>query len=172
VQSIKIDSLRKLRHPDTHPSSRPHLGHRKLWIGPLAAVAIFRQFSLEQVAPQHLRHCASKRFVETFQPYHVAVALTWPQFLAALLAVYLLVNVGFATLFWTQRGSSTARNSRREWRWHRCRGRRRRTPVLRLRGGDSLPPHIRKRVGTTAGERHNVILYSLRIPMMSAGHSD
>jgi hypothetical protein len=32
-------------------------------------------------------------------PYHLAVALTWPQFLAALLALYLLVNVVFATLF-------------------------------------------------------------------------
>src|SRR5215469_14913379 len=25
---------------------------------------------------------------------------------------------------WAQRGSSTAQNSRREWRWRRCRGRR------------------------------------------------
>ena len=30
-------------------------------------------------------------------PYHLAVALTWPQFLAALLAIYLLVNFVFAT---------------------------------------------------------------------------
>lgn len=33
-------------------------------------------------------------------PYHLAVALTWPQFLATLLAIYLLVNIGFAMLFW------------------------------------------------------------------------
>jgi len=33
-------------------------------------------------------------------PYHLAVALTWPQFLAALLALYLTVNVVFATLYW------------------------------------------------------------------------
>ena len=32
-------------------------------------------------------------------PYHLAVALTWPQFLAALLAFYLSVNVVFATLY-------------------------------------------------------------------------
>jgi hypothetical protein len=31
-------------------------------------------------------------------PYHLAVALTWPQFLVALLAFYLSVNVVFATL--------------------------------------------------------------------------
>ena len=31
-------------------------------------------------------------------PYHLAIALTWPQFLAALLALYLAVNVVFATL--------------------------------------------------------------------------
>jgi inward rectifier potassium channel len=38
-------------------------------------------------------------------PYHLAVALTWPQFLATLLAIYLLVNVVFATLFWLMPGS-------------------------------------------------------------------
>ncbi len=38
-------------------------------------------------------------------PYHFAVALTWPQFLATLLAIYLLVNVVFATLFWLVPGS-------------------------------------------------------------------
>jgi len=38
-------------------------------------------------------------------PYHLAVALTWPQFLAALLALYLAVNVVFATLFWLVPGS-------------------------------------------------------------------
>ncbi|HEY2617181.1 MAG TPA: ion channel [Acetobacteraceae bacterium] len=38
-------------------------------------------------------------------PYHLAVALTWPQFLATLLAVYLLVNVVFAILYWLIPGS-------------------------------------------------------------------
>ncbi len=38
-------------------------------------------------------------------PYHLAVALTWPQFLATLIAIYLLVNVVFATLFWLIPGS-------------------------------------------------------------------
>lgn len=38
-------------------------------------------------------------------PYHLAVALTWPQFLAALLALYLSVNVLFAALFWLVPGS-------------------------------------------------------------------
>ena len=32
-------------------------------------------------------------------PYHLAVALTWRQFLATLLAIYLFVNLVFATLF-------------------------------------------------------------------------
>jgi inward rectifier potassium channel len=32
-------------------------------------------------------------------PYHLAVALTWPQFLALLLAIYLAVNVVFAGLY-------------------------------------------------------------------------
>ncbi len=38
-------------------------------------------------------------------PYHLAIALTWPQFLAALFALYLAVNVVFATLFWLVPGS-------------------------------------------------------------------
>ena len=38
-------------------------------------------------------------------PYHFAVALSWPQFLSALLALYLAVNLLFATLFWVAPGS-------------------------------------------------------------------
>jgi inward rectifier potassium channel len=38
-------------------------------------------------------------------PYRLAVALTWPQFVTALLVLYLLVNVVFATLFWLVPGS-------------------------------------------------------------------
>jgi len=38
-------------------------------------------------------------------PYHLAVASSWPQFLAALLALYLLVNLVFAVLFWMVPGS-------------------------------------------------------------------
>jgi inward rectifier potassium channel len=38
-------------------------------------------------------------------PYHLAITLTWPQFLAALFALYLIVNTVFATLFWLVPGS-------------------------------------------------------------------
>jgi inward rectifier potassium channel len=38
-------------------------------------------------------------------PYHLAVALTWPQFIATLLVMYLLVNVAFAIFFWSVPGS-------------------------------------------------------------------
>ena len=38
-------------------------------------------------------------------PYHIAATLTWPQFLSAFLALYLLVNVVFAVLFWLVPGS-------------------------------------------------------------------
>ena len=38
-------------------------------------------------------------------PYHLAIALTWPQFLAAMLTLYLSVNVVFATAFWLAPGS-------------------------------------------------------------------
>ena len=44
-------------------------------------------------------------------PYHLAVALSWPQFLASLLALYLAVNVVFATFFWLVPGSITQARS-------------------------------------------------------------
>jgi inward rectifier potassium channel len=38
-------------------------------------------------------------------PYHLAIALTRPQFLAALLTLYLSVNLVFAVLYWAVPGS-------------------------------------------------------------------
>jgi inward rectifier potassium channel len=38
-------------------------------------------------------------------PYHLAIALTWPRFLVSLLALYLLINVVFASLLWLVPGS-------------------------------------------------------------------
>jgi inward rectifier potassium channel len=38
-------------------------------------------------------------------PYHLAIALSWPQFLAALLALYVSVNFIFAVLYWAAPGS-------------------------------------------------------------------
>lgn len=49
-----------------------------------------------------------KRGISRFDlrdPYHIAVALTWPQFLAALLTLYLSVNFVFAVLYWAVPGS-------------------------------------------------------------------
>src|SRR5271168_1164770 len=40
-------------------------------------------------------------------PYHVAVTLSWPQFLIALLGLYLTVNVIFASLYSVVPGSIT-----------------------------------------------------------------
>ncbi len=39
------------------------------------------------------------------EPYDLAIALTWPQFVATLLVFYLLVNVAFASFFWLVPGS-------------------------------------------------------------------
>jgi inward rectifier potassium channel len=50
--------------------------------------------------------------IDLRDPYHLAIALTWPQFLAALLALYFAVNVVFATLFWLVPGSVA--NARRD----------------------------------------------------------
>jgi inward rectifier potassium channel len=41
-------------------------------------------------------------------PYHIAVSLTWPQFLATLLGLYLTVNLLFATLYTLVPGSVVA----------------------------------------------------------------
>jgi inward rectifier potassium channel len=38
-------------------------------------------------------------------PYHLAIALSWPQFLVLLLALYLVMNVAFAVSFWLVPGS-------------------------------------------------------------------
>jgi len=38
-------------------------------------------------------------------PYHLAVTLTWPEYLSALLALYLSVNLVFALLYWLLPGS-------------------------------------------------------------------
>ena len=38
-------------------------------------------------------------------PYHLAITLSWPQFLSALLALYLCANLVFAMLFWLVPGS-------------------------------------------------------------------
>jgi len=38
-------------------------------------------------------------------PYHLAIALTWPQFLISLLVLYLFMNVVFAVFFWLVPGS-------------------------------------------------------------------
>jgi inward rectifier potassium channel len=51
-----------------------------------------------------LRKRGTSRF-DLRDPYHLAVALTWPQFLAALLAFYLSANFVFATLYWLVPGS-------------------------------------------------------------------
>jgi inward rectifier potassium channel len=49
-----------------------------------------------------------KRGVARFDlrdPYHLAIALTWPQFLVSLLVLYLFMNVVFAIFFWLVPGS-------------------------------------------------------------------
>jgi inward rectifier potassium channel len=52
-----------------------------------------------RVGSYEFRKTGVSRF-DLRDPYHLAVALSWPQFLAALLGLYLAVNVVFATLFW------------------------------------------------------------------------
>ena len=63
----------------------------------------------EKAAPVSVRPLEfKKKGVSRFDmrdPYHLAVALTGPQFFATLLVTYLLVNVAFASFFWLVPGS-------------------------------------------------------------------
>lgn len=62
-----------------------------------------------QAAQVHLgQYAFIKKGVPRFDfrdPYHLAVTLTWPQFFGALLSVYLLVNLIFATFYTLVPGS-------------------------------------------------------------------
>ena len=69
-------------------------------LGPREEAARLRIGSLELI----------KKGVSRFDirdPYYLAVALTWPRFLAALFTTYLLVNSVFGVLFWLVPGSVT-----------------------------------------------------------------
>ncbi len=57
-----------------------------------------------RIGSYELKKKGASRF-DVRDPYHLAVALTWPQFLVTLLALYLLVNVLFASLYWLIPGS-------------------------------------------------------------------
>jgi inward rectifier potassium channel len=57
-----------------------------------------------RLGPYELEKRGVARF-DLSDPYHVAIALTWPQFLAAALVLYGLVNIAFAALFWLVPGS-------------------------------------------------------------------
>lgn len=57
-----------------------------------------------RVGSYEFKKTGTSRF-DLRDPYHLAVTLTWPQFLAALLTLYLSVNVVFAVLFWLIPGS-------------------------------------------------------------------
>ena len=46
-----------------------------------------------------------RRHSRLLDPYHLVLTLTWPQFFAALVCVFLLVNLGFGTLYWLLPGS-------------------------------------------------------------------
>ena len=57
-----------------------------------------------RVGSYEFKHKGISRY-DLRDPYHLAITLTWPQFLAALFALYLFANTVFATLFWLDPGS-------------------------------------------------------------------
>jgi len=92
----------------TDPTSRvvPGMRHRKTRS---SGVPIDRPETSEKVARVRLGSYEFKtKGVSRFDlrdPYHLAIALTWPQFLSSLLVLYLFMNVVFAILFWLVPGS-------------------------------------------------------------------
>jgi inward rectifier potassium channel len=79
--------MRKERNTDTQIGRRPRNRLARVHVGAY-------EFRKKGVSRFDLR-----------DPYHLAIALTWPQFLAALLTLNLSVNVVFATAFWLAPGS-------------------------------------------------------------------
>ena len=57
-----------------------------------------------RIGSYEFRKKGASRF-DLGDPYHLAITLTWSQFLAALFALYLAANGAFATLFWLAPGS-------------------------------------------------------------------
>jgi inward rectifier potassium channel len=69
-----------------------------------------------QASVKNMQHAASgidslqlgKMGVRRFDfkdPYHLALTMSWPQFLFGLLVIYALINAGFALLYWSAPGS-------------------------------------------------------------------
>jgi inward rectifier potassium channel len=79
--------MRKGRNPRTRPKRVPGEKTARVRVGSY-------EFKKKGVSRFDMR-----------DPYHFAVALTWPQFLAAFFVFYLLVNFVFAILFWLSPGS-------------------------------------------------------------------
>lgn len=92
----------------TNPTSRvvPVTRHRKTG-GP--GVPIDQPETREKAARVRLgSYEFKKKGVSRFDlrdPYYLAIALTWPQFLVSLLVFYLFMNVVFAIFFWLVPGS-------------------------------------------------------------------
>ena len=63
-----------------------------------------RQTARVRIGSYEVKKKGVSRF-DLRDPYHLAVTLTWPQFLAALLAIYFIVNLIFASLFWLNPGA-------------------------------------------------------------------
>lgn len=79
--------MRKSREPRARRARHPREKATRVRVGPYV-------FAVKGISRFDLR-----------DPYHLAVALTWPQFLVGLFATYLLVNFVFATLFWLVPGA-------------------------------------------------------------------
>jgi len=63
-----------------------------------------REAALIRVGSYEFRKKGISRY-DLRDPYHLAIALTWPQFLATLIILYLSVNFIFGILFWAVPGS-------------------------------------------------------------------
>ena len=92
----------------TDPPSRVDPGRRHQKTGG-SSVPVDRLERRERVArvrvgAYEFKKKGGSRF-DLRDPYHLAIASTWPRFLVSLLALYLLINVVFASLLWLVPGS-------------------------------------------------------------------
>ena len=84
-------------------SARPHRKSRGSGV-PIDQLETHEKVARVRLGSYEFKKKGVSRF-DLRDPYHLAIALTWPQFLVSLLVLYLFMNVAFAIFFWLVPGS-------------------------------------------------------------------
>ena len=88
--------------PRAYPGTR-HRKHRGSGV-PIDQPGTREKVARVRLGSYEFKKKGASRF-DLRDPYHLAIALTWPQFLVSLLALYLFMNFVFAIFYWLIPGS-------------------------------------------------------------------